>query len=395
MLSTRRVAGARGARYPFPSPTDINLLCREEGPCLSIFLGPYVAGSRSRHSGVELETAMPGIAAALHDAGVHAQDAEVLLEPLWALIRDAALSISHRESLCLYRSPGSMHCFSVRTAVETGWHLEDRFLVAPILAELDARRHFLLLELTNNRIRLFRCANTVVELLALPEGVPASVAEFIGGERGVPHASNHAFGVRFGTSEGREDGAHFRHDFMTAVDRGLLPYLRKLGLPLVLAGVDEETSAYAAVSGYADIVADTVRLGVGASATAEQLSAAGERAIRHWTGAPEREALAAYGEAPPEQRTQRLEEILDAASSGAVRHLFLERGAFLEGKVGRMTPLVSRLGHRFPNADLLNAAAADVLLHKGAVWLIEPERMPVASVSAAVLRYAGGNTGRN
>jgi hypothetical protein len=44
--------------------------------------------------------------------------------------------------------------------------------------------------------------------------------------------------------------------------------------------------------------------------------------------------------------------------------------------------------------DLINAAAVDVLLHKGMVWLTEPEQMPVAVVMAAVLRYAGDKTGK-
>lgn len=66
----------------------------------------------------------------------------------------------------------------------------------------------------------------------------------------------------------------------------------------------------------------------------------------------------------------------------------------MAGDARRMAGLAGAPGYVYRADDLVNAAAVEVLLHKGMVWLLEPEQMPVASVMAAVLRYAGDTTGQ-
>jgi hypothetical protein len=199
--------------------------------------------------------------------------------------------------------------------------------------------------------------------------------------------------VQFGSSSGREKSGHFRRDFMKAIDRGLQPLLRAYGLPLVLAGVEEETAAYAAVSEYGELLAEPVRMSPDGGATYTELAAAAESVLSRWSNAAEREALAAYQHAGPGRRVTEYGALLRAARAGKIHHLFVERGARMAGDCRRMAGEAAE-GYVYRTDDLMNAAAVEVLLHKGMVWLLEPEQMPVASVIAAVLRYAGDKTGQ-
>ena len=382
------------ATYTFPSKADLLQLCRTEGPCLSIVLGPHRAGTGTRASGALLTAMLPQIEAALRERGMHPQDAAKMTSPLGAMANESLFLMSHRDAICIYRAPRELHCFSVRAVVETGWHVEERFVVSPVLAHLDYRQSFLLLALAGKHIRLLRCEGGEVTALPIPEGVPESVAEFMGEVQGEEHTKNHAPGVRFGNSDGQEKSGHFRRDFMKAIDRGLQPLLRAQGLPLVLAGVEEETAAYKAVSDYVELLPEPVRTSPDGGATDAELARAGGRIMRRWSNAAEQQALAEYQHAVPGRRCGEYAAILNAAVQGKVQHLFVERGGRMAGDPRRLAGLAAGPGYVYRADDLVNAATVEVLRHKGMVWLLEPEQMPVASVMAAVLRYAGDTTGQ-
>lgn len=380
--------------YPYPAAADLLALCRTEGPCISVFLSPHRAGSGSRPSGTELTGLIPRIVSALEACGMHPQDVAQMLEPMKEMAAEPPLLVSHADGLCIYRSPRAFHCFSVRTVVETEWHVEERFVVSPVLAHLDYRQSYLILGLAAKHIRLLRCEGATAVPIPLPAGVPASVEEFLHEDRETAHGKNHNGSVRFGSEVAREKSGHFRRDFMKAIDRGLQPLLREEGLPLVLAGVEEETAAFAAVSEYVELLPEPVHMSPDGGATDSALAHASAQIMKRWSSAAERQALAEFQHAAPARRCSDYGEILRLASAGKVQHLFLERGGKITGDARRLAGQAPTGGYVYRSDDLMNAAAVDVLLHKGMVWLLGPEQMPVAVVMAAVLRYAGDKTGR-
>ncbi len=382
------------AVFPYPTAADLMALCRTEGPCLSIFLSSHRGGAGSRPSGVELAGMIPRMGSALEACGMHPQDVAKLVEPLTAMSTEEALSAEHADAYCIFRSPRSLHCFAVRTAVETEWHAEERFAVSPILAHLDYRQAYLLLALAEKRIRLLRCEGADVATVPIPEGVPESVAEFMHDEHPGDHGKNHFAGVRFGSEVAREKSGHFRRDFMKAIDRGLQPLLRAQGLPLVLAGVEEETAAFSAVSNYPELLPEPVQMSPDGGATDIELAKAAKQVMKRWSNAAEKQALAEFANAGQGRHCTEYGQILKAANAGQVQHLFIERGARMNGDARHLAGLGAAEGYVYRSDDLMNAAAVDVLLHKGMVWLMEPEQMPVAVVMAAVLRYAGDKTGQ-
>ncbi len=387
------IAPEKAAAFAFPTATDLQMLSRAEGPCVTICLGPHVGGTGSQPSGPTLKAMLPAVKQALHDSGVHPQDAASLLEPLEAMTKDASMQLSHENALCLFCSPREFHCFYVRAAVEPGWHVEDRFTVQPILAHLDYRTTFLLLALAAKHVRLLHCEGGAISVLPFPAGVPESEAEFVGDSAREEHTKNHASGIRFGSSEGREKGPHFLGDFMKAIDRGLQPIYREQGLPVVLAGVEEETAAYLTVSGYASVVPEAVKLSPDAGATAAELVHAAEGILKRWKSPAENQALKEFAALGLARTSTDSEAILQAAAAGKVQYLLVRRGASVLGHAQRILGLAAGEGYVYRNADLVNAATVEVLKHKGIVWLLEAQQMPEPVPMAAVMRYADGKAG--
>lgn len=352
------------ANFVHPQKADLTAICRAKGNCVSIFLGPHVAGSGSRPSADILREFLPRIDVALR--------AELL-----ALSASPEMLAGHAESFCIYVSPENFHCFSISGVLEPGCHVEERFVVTPVLAHFDSQQDFLLLAVAEKHIRLLHCKGGKVETLPIPDGVPESVAEFSGRDYGTDRVEDHAFGVRFGTKDPREKekGGEFRRRFMKAIDKGLQPLYRQFGLPLLLAGVDEETSAYAAISKYSNLIEERVQLSPDDGVTPAELCQVGARLVQRWTSPEKKQALAEYEKAGLLRRSTDPKEILAAAKSGKVHHLFLsDRGDLMGAN---------------------NAVASEVLRHRGLVWLVEPEQMPDEGAIAAVYRYAsGGGTGR-
>ena len=387
------IAAEKATAFAFPTAADLQMLSRAEGPCVTICLGPHVAGTGSRPSDAALKAMLLDVTQALHDCGVHPQDAASLLEPLEAMTTEPAMQMSHEHSLCLFRSPREFHCFSVRAVVEPGCHVEERFTLQPILAHLDYRSSFLLLALAAKHVRLLRCEGGEMSAVPFPAGVPESESEFTGEGPGEEHTKNHASGIKFGSSEGQEKSPHFLTDFMKAIDRGLLPIYREQGLPLVLAGVNEETAAYISVSGYASLVPEGVKLSPDGGVTSAELVHAAQAILKRWKSPAEKQTLTDFAAMGLGRRSTDNEAILQAAAAGKVQHLLVQRGSRVPGHAQKILGLGAAEGYVYRNADLVNAATAEVLKHKGTVWLLEADQMPEPVVMAAVMRYADGKVG--
>lgn len=386
-MMTTEASETGAIQISHPTMADLLLLCRTEGPCVSLFLPPHRGGSGTRPSATDLMGMLPKVESALRECGMHTQDIAQLLKPVRKVAEMAALQEGHRETICLYRSPREFDLFAVRAVVEPGWHVEEHFVVGPVLAHLDYRQSFLLLALADKRVRLLRYDCGEVERLAIPEGVPESTDEFANESTGKDHGKNHAPHVRFGNDHGRMQSGHFRRDFLRAIDRGLQPLFRRYGLPLVLAGVEEETAVFTALSDYPELLPEPVQMSPDGGVTDLELAHAAARIIRRWKNAAERQAFAEFQHAGKGRRLTSVTEILAAARTGHVQHLFLAPGAAERGRE-------TAGGYVYWQADLWNEAVVHTLLHRGQVWLTDPDTAPAGAPVSAVLRYAGDRTGR-
>jgi Bacterial archaeo-eukaryotic release factor family 3 len=373
----------------------VSELVRAAGPCVTLVLPPY------RHGASEAPAAQ--LKTALHDAAKQLAARKFselvigdLLEPLrqWSHEEDSLAGSTNARAI--FRSAGLLHQFALpvpppnRRFCTVG----DCFWLCPILNSLALPPHVYVLEITKKAVAMLACGFSDVTSVEFPQGTPTTLdqaMEFDAPDHDLKNRSSAGPsvgampGVSFGTTSDREKHRARLHDFYRVVDRGVNELLRWNQAPLVLTGVDEDTSIYRSLSTYPDLCDRSIHGSPGAPMTATQvLSEAHRIALDEIQQRASREMAAARERLAPARFSIHLADILQAAVEGRVSDLYLdeqaERPGSFDGKAFGGTV-------NWLEEDLLNVAAIETLRRGGAVYLLPSQLMMDGSAAAAAFRY--------
>jgi hypothetical protein len=349
---------------------DLKALARQAGPCISIQVPAYQpgsgGGSRLAHLRQLTQKALEGLRNL--DRPAKAGEAIAALENLIG-----KLSVEHGGSgMTLFCAPAFEAAFEtpgVREQARVG----NCFHLLPHLAAAQAPQNFFILGLSQNHLRWFRYVSGHCSELPLPAGVPTSLqaaGAFDTPEHTLENRSSGGpsvgamRGVRFGVSGDHDSEAEYLRHFFEAVDRGLKDTLR--GLPLFLAGVQEEVALYRKAAKYPHILTAECH-GNPEHSTLEQVAKhANAGAMREYRATCER-AIQVLNDT----RDKLVEplQIVEPAKSGRVWQLFVAEDADVL------------------NADVLNTAVVEGLRTGAEVCSFPGKEIGAAGAIAAVLRY--------
>lgn len=335
-------------------------LVRSRGPCITIFLPAFRPGAQTLHSTVTL------IRNFLQEAG-RKVDTPVL-EPLRAMAANPKTDEGCHWARVIFRSPDVFETFLLREPAASQSHIGDRFHIVPLLRELELPVEFYVLKISRKDATLFR-AQFSVQPLSLPATVPATVADFQELARRDHDLENRSSvgpsavvgagrRVRFGTASDEEKQVAYVADYYRAVDRAL----KELKGPLILEGVEEDTSLYHEVAAHAKLMDGSIRDGAPEQEKIEQgyailRAAAAERSAKFLAEASERLAPARF--------TTQKEAIATGAAEGRVGRLFLSPGV---------------------DEETMNAAAVETIAHGGEAFCVPSAKITNGAMAAA-LRY--------
>ena len=248
---------------------------------------------------------------------------------------------------------------------------------------------FFVLALNKNGIRLLECTRFGVRDLQLPEEMPKRLADLLalaGVERQVQARAGsgiHGHGSRSG-----EDDKDDLLEFFRRVDKGVREVLRDDRAPLVLAGVDRQIALYRGANTYAHLVSGGAT-GSPEGKRADQLREEAWKVVEPDLTKARREAAERYEDNVGTQRASNvLERVVPAACGGRIDHLFVAVGRQRWGKFDEQSQRVKvREEPHAGDHDLLDLAAIQTLLHGGAVYALEPSKVPGGRSLAAVFRY--------
>src|SRR6185295_9097732 len=242
------------------------------------------------------------------------------------------------------------------------------FHLLPHLAAAHAPHDFFILGLSQNHLRWFRYVSGHCSELPLPTGVPASLqaaGAFDTPEHTLENRSSGGPSVgamrveRFGVSGDHDSEAEYLCHFFEMVDRNLKDTLR--GMPLFLAGVQEEIALYRKTAKYPHILLAECH-GNPEHSTLEQIAKhASVGAMREYRATCER---ALQGLDGIRDKLTEPRQIIEAASAGRVRQLFVAEEAAEE--------------------DVLNAAVVEGLRTGAEVFSFPGKEMPGMGSIAAV-----------
>jgi hypothetical protein len=187
--------------------------------------------------------------------------------------------------------------------------------------------------------------------------------------------------VRFGTGSGRETQHAHLADFFKLVDRGVQVLFRSADIPLILAGVEEDTAIYRRVTTYRGLLKNGI---AGLDVAREQITILQQAytILRNDSIERDETALRAAMErtAPARFKTDPA-AILEAAFEGRVSQLYVDERA---EKVGVFSRGIYRSWGR---EDLLNLAIVQTILHHGEACELPSEAMPPGLAAVGIMRF--------
>jgi hypothetical protein len=156
----------------------------------------------------------------------------------------------------------------------------------------------------------------------------------------------------------------------------------------VFAGVDYLFPIYQQCNHYQGLV-DVPVVGNPEGWNEQQLHRSAWNVVKPRFDAARRAAIDQYGAlAARNQGSDNVFRLIDAAETGRIGTLLLQRGAHLPGIIDPQTGEASLADPEAPGSvDLLNHVAAQTLANRGAVYLMDQSEMPSDSPAAGLFRY--------
>ena len=366
---------------------DLGVLARASGPCLtSVISIPNPLETETR-----FKNAIRGIEKRLNEAGSGIDIAQ-LTRPVRDLAATAETAGIWARSIILFRSPDLFRCFLLPEPARETITLEERFQVRPLLSALAREQRFCLLALSRGNVRLFQCTQHHAEEENLNGLAPQDMHAWMGtwkpdhvlnNRATAGPAAGHTKGVAFTTSRDRERGDEYVAHFFAEVDRGIHSLLHRHDAPLVLAGVEEETTIYRRVNTYPRLLEKAVN-GSPDGMDGHILHGLAREAVGAVPSEPLSKTLAHFARYRDSARvSSNANQIIAAAGEGRVADLVLSRNAELRG----CTLGAHQIEAREDGEDLLNAAALWTLQRGGRVFELAESEMPAAAQVAAVFRF--------
>lgn len=329
-----------------------------------------------------------------------------LLADLEPLVRDEEFWRHQADGLAVFRARGVRHMYRLPTELPELVTVGSTFHTRPLVHFLQGARAYWLLFLSQKEVRVYRGSPAGLRRVEAP-AVPRSMEEALGhgferdpavvvtrketrGRHG-EHGRGGITPVFHGHGVGANDSEPELRRFFREVGQGLRPLLGERPAPVVLAAVAEHHTLFRAASGLDSLAERGIEASVRdwslealhAEAWAiarEEMARALERGLQLW------ERAVHVGKAESD-----LAALGRLAVAGRVRLLMLEEERRIWGRLDRHTGEVERLAEGGsdpgPEAEeLLDELSEAVLLRGGDVLAAPPERMPVRTGAAAVLR---------
>jgi hypothetical protein len=376
-------------------------------PCASIYLPTHRAGMDTQQDPIRLKNLLHDAEERLVAAGARRPEARELLAPAQNLLTDGAFWRQLAAGLAIFCAPGFFRYFRVPLRMEPlvvttrsgGFHLK------PLLRLLSGNGHFFVVALSKKQFRLIEATRDLFWEVALPN-VPQSLEETLRFDvlekqrqwhtetapPAPPRKGQRGLGERqpiyFGMGGGGEDEKDGIERYAREVAKGIYDLIEEERVPLIVAAAEPLAGLYRKVNRYPHLLEEAIA-GSPDLVKSEDLHARAWQLVQPRFLAAQRAAADQYRRfAGTNLASNEVDTIVPAATFGRVELLFAPVGV---QQWGRFDPSQSRVeGHADPqpgDQDLLDLAAVQTLLNRGAVYIVEPSEVPGGGRLAAVFRY--------
>ncbi len=384
------------------SRNEIEQLKSAEGPqSISIYMPTLQAGAETRQNHIRMKTLMQQAQLQLEACGLSESESHKALQPVRELVEDLAFWRQQGKGLAVFVRDGQRWLFKLGIDVDEFVAVSDRFHLRPLLPIAKEQVEAYVLAISQKSVRLFHADRFDIEAVALPAGVPESLAysarfddperhvEFHTGSAGHGPGSDrpaqyHGQGV--GTDKTQEKKVVV--EFARKVDSGVTKVLGRHRAPLVLAATETMADIYREVNHY-NFLHEQMLPGNPDALDAQDIHKRLRPLLTQAVEAQRQRDAERFQQADAaQQATDDLRKVLEAARNSQIETLFVRADEHAWGRYDPEQQDIEMHEQQQPgDADLLDPAAVGTYLHGGTVYNTAPEAMPAESTVAATLRY--------
>ncbi|MBA4066001.1 MAG: hypothetical protein C0501_20235 [Isosphaera sp.] len=386
-----------------PDPAYLSAaLAAAEAPCVSIYVPVGKVDSGGEPAQTRYRSLVRTAEQALEKSypGPAARD---LVAKLTDLVSDPAVWADPGGAVVVLASPGRLDAFNLPREVPPRVEVGETFHVKPLLRYVQSADPFHVLGVSRERVGLFEGNRYGLRALHVP-GVPLTLAEARGAETDEPLAGSTAGGPGPGPKPGTRDATDTGREGRGSREEQLFPDIRRFfqivdravtarvsepsGLPVILAGIDDNLSEFRAATKNRFVVEEAVHGDWTNLSLPEIRDRAWKVFEKHYLDrlAQIRED---FGLARSRGKgTADLAEAARAAAEGRIGTLLIDADRVLPGSVERGTGEMRPASAGDPAAgDMLDDLAEMALLTKARVILTPSANVPTDTGLAAIYRY--------
>lgn len=377
---------------------DLNKLLQTHEPySISIFIPTHQTGEDvlQGRDARALDVEIRKIRQALESTALKPEEIDARMEPLEILRDDGAFWREQSRGLAIFATRDRLKTFRLPIAFKAEHRLSSNFFILPLIPELSKAQNFYLLALELERIRLYKGSREGIEELSISDLIPERMEQRVGfdyEEKGLQYRSQHQAHGNAGY-HGHDEADRDRKDeierFLRTVDKGLLPVLSDDPYPMVIASQGYLASMYRRVTGYREVVEETLT-GNLSEISDKELKERSLQILRPLfeKGRIEKwehmEELHGTGRA-----TAQMDLILQAGKEGRIDTLFVCPDSEIWGEFKEDSGEISLKSGPAPFSNsLVNLAVLFTLRQGGEVYFCDPEDLPEeADTAMALFRY--------
>jgi hypothetical protein len=377
------------------TPTVLRELAEShDGLRVTIYLPTHRGGPEIQQDPLRLRALIGEAEERLLARDLRRPEAETLLAPARRLIHEGIFRIEPDEGLALFISRRGCHRFNLPLPVREQVVVGNRFYVKPLLPSLVSNGRFYVLALSQNVVRFLR--GTVERAWTVQiENLPTSLEAMLGYDnllqklqfRADPATAGRT-AFWYGQAQAEDTAKEQLLHFSRRINDTLLPRLRHEHAPLVLAGVAYLRAIYREVNDYPYLLEEGID-GNPDRLTEHELHERAWELVHPYFARARGVALSRFRDREGTGYTSTFPgEILPAAHEGRVATLFFVPAVEEWGHFDEATHTTTIHSPPEPgDAELLDEAVIQTLLHGGTVYTVEPEQLPAETGMSALFRY--------
>lgn len=370
-----------------------NLIAPQEPPCVSIYQPTHRHHPDNMQDPIRFKNLLRQVEESMRQK-YRGREVRSILEPLQQLA-DNSLFWNHTlDGLAVLATNQRFQVFHLQINVPELAVVADSFHVKPLIRKLQTADRYQVLCLTRQTAKLYEGNRYALDTLDLASDFPATLTDALGDQLTQPQINTRTVGgaiVQHGQGSRSDEIDKDTERYFRAVDRAVLErYSKPSGLPLILAALTENQSAFRAISQNPLLQLEGVTANPD-SMTAEQLRDAVWAVVQPIYLRRLSKLTEEFGAAQAHQRgTADLSDAARAAISGRIATLLVLADHVTPGKLDPDTGAITPRQLDDPDTDdMLDDLAEVVLRNGGDVVVVPKESMPPKAQQgiAAIYRY--------